>query len=150
MEQSLLALLHAILHSLSPVHYFSFFIAFIAWLLLVMITFALRKSKIVLGVLSLVTFVLFFIAPLISYGVVERVIKTSEIEDMRLKQLHYIDKVIIKGNLVNHSRRTLKECRLLTYGYASTGHLYADMQNLKKSLRFTSLSLGRPLGRGES
>ena len=149
MGAGVLNIVHAVVHTLSPVHYFAFFIAFFAWVFVLIITYALRGNKILFIIFSLFAAFTFFAGPFMSYFFVESYVKRSQIVDLDTKQLTFVNKVVSKGNLSNISNRTLKECRILTYALPKQGNIISRLKELKTKAYYATVSLEKDLHPGE-
>lgn len=150
MGAGVLNIFNAVVHTLSPVHYFAFFIAFFAWVFILIVTYALRANRIVFILLSLFATFTFLTGPFISYFYVESYVKSSQIADLDTKQLTFVDKVVTRGNLTNTSRRILKECRILSYAVPAQENI---VTGLKKSIAkgyYASVSIEKELRPGET
>ena len=149
MGPGVLNIVHAVVHTLSPVHYFAFFISFFAWVFLLIITYALRGNRILFMLLSLFATFTFFAGPFISYFFVESYVKRSQIVDLETKQLTFINKVAARGNLSNISNRTLKECRILSYAIPAQGNIIKRFKEFRSKGYYASVSLDQDLHPGE-
>ena len=150
MGAGVLNIVNAIVHTLSPIHYFAFFIAFFAWVFLLIITYAMRGNRALFMILSLFATFTFFSGPFMSYFFVESYVKRSQIVDLDTKQLTFVNKVVAKGNLSNISGRTLKECRILSYALPKQGNIVKRIKEVKTKGYFTSVSLENEIPPGRS
>ncbi len=149
MGAGVLNIFNAVVHTLSPVHYFAFFISFFAWVFLLIITYALRGNRMLFMLLSLFATFTFLAGPFMSYFFVESYVKRSQIVDLETKQLRFVNKVVAKGNLANISGRTLKECRILSYAMAGNGDIISRFRNIQAKGHYASIRLEKDLHPGE-
>ena len=134
MGPGVLNIVHAVVHTLSPVHYFAFFISFFAWVFLLIITYALRGNRILFMLLSLFATFTFFAGPFISYFFVESYVKRSQIVDLETKQLTFINKVAARGNII----KRFKEFR--SKGYYASVSLDQDLHPGEQATFYTTIS----------
>lgn len=142
-------IVYGLVHTLSPVHYFAFFISFFAWVFVLLITYALRGNKILLMLLSFFATFTFFSGPFMSYFFVESYVKRSQIVDRDTRQLAFVDKVVVKGNLANISGRTLHECRILSYALPKAGNIFTRIKTVRAEGYFASVSIDHDLHPGD-
>jgi hypothetical protein len=150
MGAGVLNIIHAVVHTLSPVHYFAFFISFFAWVFVLIITYALRGNKVLFIILSLFATFTFFAGPFMSYFFVESYVKRSQIVDLETKQLRFVNKVVAKGNLANISGRTLHACRILSYALPKQENIIGRIKTVQTQGYFASVSLDDDLHPGET
>jgi len=149
MGAGVLNIVHAIVHTLSPIHYFAFFIAFFAWVFVLIVTYAMRGNRILFMILSLFATFTFFAGPFMSYFFVESYVKRSQIIGLDTKQLTFVNKVVARGDLSNISGRTLKECKILSYALPKQGNIIKRVKEMKSKGYYASVSLENEIRPGE-
>jgi len=140
MQGALNSIIDLLLYTLTPIHYFAFLISFFIWIFFLIITFAVRKKRILFIFFTLLSTLLFFTAPIISYFSVELKAKEREISDVEIKQLTFTDKVIVKGTLENRSNRSLKKCRIFSFAVPKNASFVNRTKNMINPRHYSQTS----------
>lgn len=150
MQEAIKSIVDLLIHTLSSIHYIAFFISFLIWIFILIITFLLRNKKIVSTIFTFISILFFLIGPVLSYFFVELQVKERNIGEIEIKQLTFADKAIVKGTLTNSSGQTLKKCRVASFALAKKQSLFNKTKEMLNKKHYAVTSLEHDLKPSES
>lgn len=148
--QNLYSLSDNVLYSYSSELLISFGLIFVVFIGFVLLSIYFRKNN------KLSFFFIFFalfiiiIAPIISYNLINNFYKTTNYQDLNLRQLVFKQEAVLKGHLANSSDKVLKNCKIIGKLYGKTDSKFKQFFSLIRPKSTTQVVLNTSIYPKES
>ena len=107
--------------------YILFGSVFILFLLLIILAIVLRKKVTLAVFLTLFSFMLLFVGPVIGYIQMHKFLFKNSTVLTSQKKLNFTKAVVVKGTLKNESKFNFKRCKITASAYKVSGNAIKDM-----------------------
>jgi hypothetical protein len=109
--------------------YGAVFVAFIAFIILAV---SLNSNKTTSIIFLSIAFAIITTGPIVAYEYVEKTYRTTEYKQLEIKQLMFKNSIMIKGYIVNRSKKLLKKCKVKAKIYNKTDSEFKKFISLIK------------------
>ncbi len=108
------------IYSLTKEHIIAFGVVFALFVIFIILSVAFNRKKSISFSLLASSLAIIIIGPIVAYDFVEKEYKPIEYRDITIRQLQFQDGIVIKGFIVNRSKKYLKECKISAKVYKNT------------------------------
>ncbi|NWF66748.1 MAG: DUF2393 family protein [Campylobacterales bacterium] len=129
--------------------YIGFGFVFILFLTLIFIAILLKRNTFLTLFFTILSFILLFTAPIGVPFCVDKYIKSPDINTTQIKELKFVDNLIIEGILINSGKVDYRKCRVVAKIYYKDKFIVKEYLNMLKPIYKRSINLENPIKRKE-
>lgn len=148
--EEITAQLAEIIEHLTLYHYAAFVLVVLLFLFFVVLAILFWRKMGLMLMMLLLAIITLFAGPVAAYVGIERIVRATEVSQIRTQQLYYSDDIFVMGVITNQGLVDYKECKITAFLYKQKKEVWRNFLSRLKPLKKGSTTLNKPLRKGES